>query len=90
MVKTYYDTYREIDCHNCQQQDDLELEHVAHSVHLHKSVNSTIFAMVLVDAMNVHQNVINDDDDLDESLHDWFTNLAMEKVDNTLDSKPSP
>ena len=68
----------------------MELEHVVHTVHLHKYVNLSIFTIGLVDAMNVHQNLIDDEDDFDESPHHWFKHLAIEMVGNTLDSKPSP
>ena len=33
VVQTYYDTCGEIDHHNCQHQDDLELEHIVCTVH---------------------------------------------------------
>ena len=65
------------------------LEHVVNIIHWQKHVKLTIFAIVLVDTINVQQNLIDDKDDLNETSHDWFTNLAMEMVDNTLDSRSS-
>ena len=53
-------------------------------------VNLTIFTMVLVDSINVHQNLIDDEDDLDQLPYDWFTNLSMKMSENTLDSSSSP
>ena len=70
-------TAENCDHHNCQHQDDLELEHVVCTVNWHKHVNLTIFSMVLVDAMNRHKNLIYDEYYHDESSHDWLTNFAM-------------
>ena len=60
--------------------DVLQLEHV-HTVYWHKCDNLSIFAVALVDTMNVCHKLVDDDDNHDES--------AIEMFDNTVDIGPS-
>jgi len=83
-VKVYYDTAAAIDRHNRQRQDDLELERVVKTEVWWKRVNLSIFAMCVVDTCNFHQSVVHPNE-IDSDPHDFYTNLAEEMIDNSLD-----
>jgi len=51
-----------------------------------KRANTSIFSVVVVDAMNVHQGCC-DYHKLDKSPHDWIMRLSKEMIDNTIDQE---
>ena len=55
MIEAYYSASDSIHAHNKQRQDDLEIEGNLRTNEWWKQVNTSIFRIILVDYMNVHQ-----------------------------------
>ena len=53
-----------------------------------KCVAHIIIGMIYIDAMNVHQACV-DDDDIDRDPHDCLTKLSKEMIDNNIDVRSS-
>ena len=66
MIKTYYDVCAEIDCHNRQCKDDLELERIVKTVTWWKRVCMSVFGMIVVDNAHVYSEVVHQSE-VDES-----------------------
>ena len=54
-IEAYYSASGAINRHTKQRQDDLDIERNIRTKDWWKRVNKSIFGMILVDAMNVHQ-----------------------------------
>jgi len=85
MCKSYHFIANQIDCHNRQRQDDVELERIIKTKSWDKRVGMSIFGMILVDTCNFHQAVIHPDN-IDANPFDFYLNLAEELIDNNLDN----
>ncbi len=84
MAETYYTATGEIDCHNCQRQQDFEIEKYIRTHDWSKRVNLSVLGIICVDAMNVHQacaHFIN----IDPSPHNWICGLAGKMIKNKFD-----
>jgi hypothetical protein len=84
MVESYYDACGAIDKHNKQRQDDLEIERKMRTKVWWKRVNTSIFGMIVVDAMNVHQACV-ESRRIDEDSNKWISGLAHELINNRVD-----
>ena len=84
IVKCYYETCSQIDRHNKIRQDELELERKIGAHDWSKRVNTTIFAMIIVDTMNFHQACVHPNE-IDGCPDDFISYLSEEMIDNTLD-----
>ena len=80
MIEAYYSASGAIDRHNNQNQYDIEIERKLITKDWWKRVNTSIFGMILVDAMNVHQAWAGHED-IEDDQNEWFTALAHELID---------
>ena len=88
MVKTYYKTCSGIDTLNKQRQHFVEIERYARTHNWWKHVCLSIFGMIIVNAMSVHQKCVPDND-INKDPYLWITHLCHEMINNNLDNKPS-
>ena len=79
-IEAYYSYSVSINRHNKQYQYDLEIEQNLITKDWWKRVNTSIFGMILVDAMNVHQAWAGHED-IEDDQNEWFTALAHELID---------
>ena len=84
MIKKYYDVCAEIDRHNRQRQNYLELEWIVKTVTWWKRVCMSVFGMIFVDTANAYSEVVHQSE-MDESLYAFFTNLSHEMIFNDID-----
>jgi Transposase IS4 len=89
-VAIYYETCARIDQHNRDRQSTLKMERKFHTTDWSSRVNTTIFAMILVDCWKVYSQltfVVGADGKLvkQETQKEFYGNLAAEMIDNTED-----
>ena len=83
MIEAYYSASGAIDRQNKQRQDDLEIERELRTKDWWKQVNTSIFGMIIVDAVNVHQACAGPED-IEDYQNEWFTSLVRELIDNAV------
>ena len=84
MIKTYYDICADIDRHNRQRQDDLELERIVKTVTWWKRVCMSVFGMIVVATGNFYSEVVHQSE-VDKITDAFFTKLAHEMIFNGID-----
>ena len=80
-TESYYSAYVAIYRHTNQCQDDLKIERNLRTKDCWKRVNTSIFGVILVDAMNVHQACAGLEY-IEDDPNEWFTDLAHEMINN--------
>jgi hypothetical protein len=81
-TQVYYQTCGSVDSHNRKRQDDLDIEKKTVRTHSwDERVNLTVFGMCVVDAYLVYASCTQ----LAESQNDFYSGLAEEMIDNTLE-----
>jgi hypothetical protein len=83
----YYEIAPQIDRHNRQRQDDLEIERKLETKDWWKRVGLSIFGMCVVDACNVYNACAEDGCDPDPDT--FYSMLAHEMIMNTYDERSS-
>ena len=83
VIDAYYSASGAIDWHNKQFQDDLNIERKIRTKDWWKQVNKSIFGMILVDAINMHQ-ACTGLDDIEDNPNEWFMDLSHEMTDKAV------
>ena len=88
MIKKYYDVCADIDCHNRQRQDDMELERIVKTETWWERVCMSVFGVIAVDTEKVYSEVVHQSE-VDEIRDDLFKKLTHEMIFNDIDSPAS-
>jgi hypothetical protein len=80
-TQVYYQTCGSIDSHNRKRQDDLDIEKTIRTHSWDKRTNLTVFGMCVVDAYLVYAACTQ----YTESQDEFYSGLAEEMIDNTID-----
>ena len=84
LVESYFGFCSKIDELNKQRQNDLEIEKYVRTHDWWKRLGTSILAMCVVDAMNLHQQC-KPLRYTDRDSNEWFSLLAEEMIDNNVD-----
>ena len=81
MINTYYSVSGATCRHNKQHKDDLEIERKLRTKDWWKWWNTSIFGMIIVDSVNVHQACAGPKE-IEYDPNEWFTALYHELINN--------
>ena len=84
MIKKYYDICADIDFHNRQRQDDMELERIVKTETWWERVCMSVFGVIAVDTAKVYSEVVHQSE-VDEIRDDLFKKLTHEMIFNDID-----